>query len=64
MPYWWEFDADLVGDRGHADAPRLPMRQVRQLYERSPELLDDPDRSSSWGLLVWRPRFGRRSWTR
>lgn len=32
MPFWWDFDSDLVADR--SDAPRLRPRRRRRLFDR------------------------------
>lgn len=60
MPYWWEFETDLVGD--NSDAPRLPAHQVRSLYSHDHKSLQEPARRRAWELLLARPdkRRGRR----
>ncbi len=57
MPYWWEFESDLVGDR--ADEPRLPAHQVRSMYERDRATLAHPATRATWALLISRPSRGR-----
>lgn len=64
MPYWWEYENDLVGDR--SDEPRLPAHQVRSLYGRDRQALADPARRRAWDLLIAgpgraRPRSRRRA---
>lgn len=57
MPYWWEFETDLVGDR--SDEPRLPAHQVRSLYQHDPLILAEPARRRAWQLLLSRPSRAR-----
>ena len=53
MPYWWEYQNDLVGDC--SGEPRLPAHQIRSLYDHDRNGLADPGRRRAWQLLLARP---------
>lgn len=50
MPYWWEYETDLVGDK--SDEPRLPAAQLDTLFAGNGSALYQPARRRAWQLLL------------